>query len=463
MFEKTIVRGLFLAAALAARSFFGLLFLAALSLVATDARAQTLTTLASFNGTDGVGPQGSLTLVGSTLYGMTASGGDYGKGTIFSIPVTGGTPMTLASFNNSNGANPTGSLTLSADGSTLYGMTDGGGPAPYTDNPEGTVFSIPISGGTVTTLASFYGVSPGPNGLDPRGSLTLSRDGSTLYGMTLYGGPNGGGTVFSIPAGGGPLTTMAAFSTFPDGGSISSPAPYGSLTLSADGSTLYGMTSRGPPGSGGGAGTIFSIPASGGNLTTLAAFNGADGQDPLSSLTLSGDGKTLFGMAGGGGTGYYGVVFSFPTSGGTPMVLARFNKDGSDGAGPGGSGQAGSLTLSPDGSTLYGMTNEAGPINNSLNYGYGTIFSVPASGGAVTVLVPFDGENGANPWGDLTFSSDGSTLYGMTQSGGDGLGTIFSLSIPQSTPEPSTLALLAACALGLLACGWRRRLAPAHG
>ena len=52
---------------------------------------------------------------------MTAFGGANGDGTIFSIPVTGGTPTTLASFNGTNGANPYGSLTLS--GSTLYGMT----------------------------------------------------------------------------------------------------------------------------------------------------------------------------------------------------------------------------------------------------------------------------------------------------------------------------------------------------
>ena len=52
---------------------------------------------------------------------MTTHGGANGDGTIFSIPVTGGTPTTLLSFNGTNGAYPEGSLTLS--GSTLYGMT----------------------------------------------------------------------------------------------------------------------------------------------------------------------------------------------------------------------------------------------------------------------------------------------------------------------------------------------------
>ncbi len=110
-----------------------------------------------------------------------------GDGTIFSIPVTGGTPTTLLSFNGTNGANPYGNVTLSANGSTLYGMTHVGGT-----NGDGTVFSIPVTGGTPTTLLSFNGT----NGDKPLGSLTLS--GLTLYGMTPNGGANGDGTVFAL-------------------------------------------------------------------------------------------------------------------------------------------------------------------------------------------------------------------------------------------------------------------------
>ena len=115
---------------------------------AAPAHAQTLTTLASFNGTDGSQPADSLTLVGSTLYGMTYSGGANGDGTIFSLPVTGGTPTVLASLNGTDGANPEGNLTLV--GSNLYGMTQYGGA-----NNDGTIFSIPLTGGTPTVMASF--------------------------------------------------------------------------------------------------------------------------------------------------------------------------------------------------------------------------------------------------------------------------------------------------------------------
>jgi len=106
-------------------------------------------------------------------------------------PVTGGTPTTLFSFsaNGVNGAEPAGSLILS--GSTLYGMTEFGGA-----NTDGTIFAESVAGGTPTTLVSFTGDDGSYPGAAPMGDLTLS--GSTLYGMTQYGGANGDGTVFAL-------------------------------------------------------------------------------------------------------------------------------------------------------------------------------------------------------------------------------------------------------------------------
>ena len=74
---------------------------------------------------------------------------------------------------------------------------------------DGTVFRIPVGGGTPTVLFSFDGT----DGADPQGSLILS--GSTLYGMTVLGGNmslNGGygyGTVFALHAMPGERTTTA--------------------------------------------------------------------------------------------------------------------------------------------------------------------------------------------------------------------------------------------------------------
>ncbi len=114
---------------------------------------------------------------------MTTYGGTHNVGTIFSEPVTGGTPNTLYSFDGTHGSTPFGSLILS--GSTLFGMTEYGGSNNY-----GTIFSISTDG---TGLQDLYNFS-GTDGQEPGGDLAFS--GSTLYGMTASGGSNGQGVIF---------------------------------------------------------------------------------------------------------------------------------------------------------------------------------------------------------------------------------------------------------------------------
>ncbi len=90
-----------------------------------------------------------MTLSESVFYGMTTLGGDYGRGTVYSIPVTGGSPTPLLSFSGSNGLNPfDGSLLLI--GSALYGMTSAGGA--YND---GTIFMINTDGSGYKDLLDF--------------------------------------------------------------------------------------------------------------------------------------------------------------------------------------------------------------------------------------------------------------------------------------------------------------------
>ena len=378
---------------LAAR--FGVLML--LALVSGSANAQTLTTLLSFNGANGSNPEfGSLTLSGSVLYGTTTGGGTYNRyGTVFSVPVSGGTGTVLHSFNGSDGLNPFCALTLS--GSTLYGTTTDEGES----GGNGTIFSIPLGGGALTTLFRFNG----SNGTSPGGSLTLI--GSTVYGTTEAGGLNGGGgTVFSFNTAGAGFNSLCSLNgryACPNGGMV------------LGGSTLYGTTwSSGTYGDG----TIFSVPVSGGTATTLFSFSGANGQRPQDGLTLGG--STLYGTTGEGGAYNHGTVFSMPVSGGTPTTLLSFS--GTNGAMP-----WGILVLS--GSTLYGTTSAGGA------YSDGTIFSMSVSGGTATTLFSFNGSDGQGPTAGLTLS--GSVLYGTTTSGGAvNAGTVFALNI-----APATIAL----------------------
>ena len=136
---------------------------------------------------DGSNPYGSLTLVGSKLYGMTSGGGDPGGGVLFSINLDGGGYQVLLGFNKAgNIAAPYGSLTLS--GSRLYGMTSAGG----TGGSSGVIFQVNPDGTGFHILHGFFG-SQGDGG-GPLGDVTLS--GGRLYGWTYEGGGPGVGGVF---------------------------------------------------------------------------------------------------------------------------------------------------------------------------------------------------------------------------------------------------------------------------
>ena len=99
----------------------------------------TLTPLVSFGGTNGAYPQAALLLASDgNFYGTTKSGGAYTNyGTVFKL-TTNGTLTTLASFNGTNGSHPLG-LVQTLDGS-FYGTTADGGTNGY-----GTVFRLNIT------------------------------------------------------------------------------------------------------------------------------------------------------------------------------------------------------------------------------------------------------------------------------------------------------------------------------
>ena len=93
--------------------------------IATPAHAQSIKLLTSFEGGgDGASPYGYLTLMGKTLDGTTYWSGAYSDGTVFSVPTSGGGHTVLATFNGSSGSLP--SLNLLLIGSTLYGTAEFG-------------------------------------------------------------------------------------------------------------------------------------------------------------------------------------------------------------------------------------------------------------------------------------------------------------------------------------------------
>lgn len=388
-------------------------------MMTTSLHAQ-YTILHNFTGAanDGSIPKGSLTLSGSTIYGMTSGGGNNGDGAIFEMNADGSNFGLIHSFAGNDGSGPYGSLTLV--GSALYGMTTYGGGVG-----NGTIFKMNTNGSGFSVLHTFN-VSGGAH---PYGNLTFA--GSTLYGMTPE---SGNGTIFSISTN-GTYTSLHTFQAGASDGAI----PYGSLIFS--GTTLYGMTYGG---GGNALGTIFKMNPDGTGFSILHSFSNSDGYEPYGSLTLSGD--TLYGMTGWGGAYGGGTIFSMNTNGTGYSVLQSFNESAGEGRLP-----EGSLTLYS--SKLYGMTY--------LASGYqGTLFEMDTDGTDYTVLHRFNGINttndGAYPqYGSLTMS--GSTLYGMTSVGGlgsyPGNGVVFSYEL---APEPSSF-VLSALGMAGLAAGRRRR------
>jgi uncharacterized repeat protein (TIGR03803 family) len=224
-------------------------------------------------GTDGGNPYGSLIQSGSTLFGLTLSGGASGYGTVFKVGADGSafTPLHLFGPGPFDGNRPLGTPVLA--GATLYGMTSQGGAANH-----GTVFRIDTSGTGYAVLHSFAG---GPGDGQAPGYSALVVSGLTLYGMTIGGGTAGLGTVFKINTDGTGFALLHSFDVASGDGN----GPYGSLILS--GSTLYGTTRFG--GAAGG-GTVFKINTDGSGYGTLYSFGGSqgDGSEPLGSLLLSG-------------------------------------------------------------------------------------------------------------------------------------------------------------------------------
>jgi uncharacterized repeat protein (TIGR03803 family) len=214
---------------------------------------------------NGNSPQGSLTISGGTLYGMTQMGGSLNSGVIFAINTDGNGFHLLHTFTGvaTDGALPYGSLIIS--NTTLYGMTSAGGA-----NNVGAVFSVDTSGSGFQILHSF---AIG-NTWSPYGDLTFFN--SALYGMTHIGGSNGLGlgVIFQLNPDGSNFQILHTFffanpSNLTDGSTpFSSLAPFGSQ--------LYGMTFFG--GSSHNAGAIFSFNPAG---------TGGGGGGPVTALRVT--------------------------------------------------------------------------------------------------------------------------------------------------------------------------------
>src|SRR5258708_11674235 len=242
-------------------------------------------------------------------------------------------------------------------------------------------------------------------------TLTQGRDGK------LHGTTSGfdrttmlDGTLFQVSTG-GKVTTLHSF------GGADGAFPIPGLTLATDGN-FYGTTV-----SGGSVdrGVLFKITTSG-TYTLLHQFTGAsDGQTPLQPIQAS-DGS-LYG-ATYSGVGLGGTIYKYTPSTGSFATIFTLAQDGSQG-----NQIASPLVQASDGS-LYGVA--AGYSAN----GCGTVFRISTAGTLLSAYSFPCGSGGSTPVGSLIQASDGN-LYSTTSAGGtvtaqkecqNGCGTVFKIS-----------------------------------
>jgi uncharacterized repeat protein (TIGR03803 family) len=341
---------------------------------------------------DGYFPYGGLVqATNGKLYGLTSGGGAYGSGVLFSYDISLSTYTDEYDFQQTDGEYAQGSLLQAADGK-LYGLTLYGGI-----NSSGNIFSYDIAQDTLYDLYDFGG----SDGYYPLGSLIQASNG-LLYGMTEYGGTNG--NIFSYDIAGNVLTTVYFFNGT-DGNS-----PQGSLLQAADGK-LYGMTNTGGLND---KGVLFRYDISLSAYQVLYNYNGAEGKNPLADVIQASDGH-LYGFANNGGAGNVGAMFSYNISTTAYSDLHDFAT--SNGAYP-----ENNYIQANDGN-FYGTTSTSG------DYNQGTLFKFNPISNTYNALYHFSEADGNFPFGEPVQASDGK-LYGLTNSGGtDNYGVIYRYDI----------------------------------
>jgi uncharacterized repeat protein (TIGR03803 family) len=319
---------------------------------------------------------------------------------------------TLHSFDGSDGAWPGAPLTQATNGS--LGTTQEGG----THN-DGTVFEISPGGGFKTVYSFLCLLSGCADGATPFAGLVQATNGD-FYGTTEAAAASIDGTVFKITAS-GVLTTLYAFpcqSDCPDGA-----GPYAGLVQASNG-YLYGTTGAGGTNS---YGTVFRIAPSGAlaKLYSFCAQSGCpDGGEPEGTLVQASNGD-LYGTTLIGGDQNSGTVFKITPSGTLTTLYSFCSQSGcADGEAP----YAG-LVQGTDG-YLYGTTCNGGANAGFTGKGAGTVFKITPRG-TLTTLYNFCSQAGCTdgelPSAGLIQATDGN-LYGTTELGGNGAGTIFKIT-----------------------------------
>ena len=244
--------------------------------------------------TEGYDPNSMIQASDGYLYGTTQFGGATGRGTIFRMSLSGQFSV-IYTFPYLGGRQPR-SIIQASDGN-FYGTTLYGIGTPAGGYDAGTIYRM-TPGGSVTIL---HALVPSSEGRNPWGKLIQASDGY-IYGTTYSGGPSDCGSAWKMSPADGSFTVLHTFTT-------SEPCLIkAGLVQGADGN-FYGGGVGGSIGYGG----VFKMTPSGA-VTTVHAFNGADGSSVYTELT-AGPGRRVYGTTTlGGPTSPFGMGVVFQLS-----------------------------------------------------------------------------------------------------------------------------------------------------
>lgn len=257
------------------------------------------------------------------------------------------------------------------------------------------------------------------DGINPKAGLLAS--GNRLYGVMSRGGGAASGTIFAVNTDGSDFTNVHTFSAVDPMFYTNTDGAWPATRLVQSGNTLYGTTSYAGTNFMGG-GTAFRINTDGAGFTNLHNFGNSDiGGSGPNGLAMAG--ATLYGTAALGGSNGNGTVFKLNTDGSHFATLYNFSAGGYAGDystitnSDGAQPEAG-LCLS--GGVLYGTTQTGGA-------GAGTVIKLNTNGSGFTVLHFFTNSDGKSPEAELVLS--GNALYGTTDAGGSASnGTVFKVN-----------------------------------
>jgi hypothetical protein len=368
---------------------------------------------------DGTLPASAPTIdANGNLFGVTAAGGRFGGGVLYELfPKHGGAlyfKHVLKMFCDpetdcDSGGEPQAPPIMDALGN-LYGTT-----SSYIQSTCGAVY-MKSARTQLYVLHVFQGTDgchAGPGSLVYQGSASgQAYDGvSPLYGMTVDGGSNSSGTVYELtpPKPGRKKWSERVIYSFCH---ISDCAdgvhPGGNLVMDASGN-LFGGTADG---------LIFALSPNGSGGFDYHAIHVSATGESYTGLVLASDGTTLFGVASkGGGSPAAGTLFRF-ASGSQYTLLHTFCSGGGtcvDGNGPT------DIVLDSQGN-IFGMTASGGanPAPPGVPAtGAGTVFEYTHAGSFLTLYnfcAQANCADGGNPVGGLTMNNG--ALYGTTGFGG---------------------------------------------